>query len=361
MTGGAGVASAGLAGGSGITTADHNSIRWEFEAESWLAASPTMVNRIVYAGYEDGTVYAVDGISGEELWRFETEGSWSSQTVEDGTIYVGSNNGRLYALNAESGEERWRFETGANGVNSPTVADGSIYIRAGDSLYAVNIETGDEQWRFTDSDMEANFTVADDIVCVDLRWGILVALDPDTGDEQWRFEVETNTVIGQVVVNDTVFFADYGPGWYTDKLYAVNIESGEERWTARLEQFGGGPTVVDGTVYVVRGPVVDTPTLRAIDAESGKGQWRVTTEYSLHGAPVVNDGLACVGAEDGRFYGIATRAGITRGGEDDGSGDTGLEIINKLPYVVFGIANLLSIVGVGLLVHSALSSDDSSE
>jgi len=56
-------------------------------------------------GSWDGGVYALDAGQGELRWRYETDG-WvtASPVINDGVIYVGSHDGFLYALEAEDGD-----------------------------------------------------------------------------------------------------------------------------------------------------------------------------------------------------------------------------------------------------------------
>ncbi|ERH08985.1 MAG: hypothetical protein J07HX64_00737 [halophilic archaeon J07HX64] len=59
------------------------------------------------------TVYALAAASGGQLWRFEMDSTVvSSPTVADSTVVVGDDRGRVSALDIVSGEHRWTFETG---------------------------------------------------------------------------------------------------------------------------------------------------------------------------------------------------------------------------------------------------------
>jgi outer membrane protein assembly factor BamB len=51
----------------------------------------------------------------------------SSPTVVDGTVYAGGNNGDVYAFNAASGHLDWHVVT-ASAESGPTVVDGTVYV-----------------------------------------------------------------------------------------------------------------------------------------------------------------------------------------------------------------------------------------
>ena len=78
----------------------------------------------------------------ELVWKFKTDvrNVWfgSSPAIADGVVYVGSEDGRLYALDARTGQEKWRFKTDGAIVSSPAVAGGVVYFASTDGyLYAV--------------------------------------------------------------------------------------------------------------------------------------------------------------------------------------------------------------------------------
>ena len=69
-----------------------------------------MAGDVVYFGSADAGFYAVDAVSGSEVWRFDAEGSIaSSPVVVDDAVYFTDRDGYLYALNAATGQELWRF------------------------------------------------------------------------------------------------------------------------------------------------------------------------------------------------------------------------------------------------------------
>jgi outer membrane protein assembly factor BamB len=55
---------------------------------------------VVYFGSgSDGYLYAVDGQTGQELWKLKAdEGVYSSPTIAAGVIYFGSDDNHLYAV-----------------------------------------------------------------------------------------------------------------------------------------------------------------------------------------------------------------------------------------------------------------------
>jgi outer membrane protein assembly factor BamB len=118
-----------------------------------LAASPTVVNGVIYVGANTGVFSAISESTGKPIWnRFiaftpkltcnAAKGFTSTATVANDpttgklTIYVGAADGYLYALDAATGNTVWRAAVGIPSTTqndyylwgSPTVVGGKVYI-----------------------------------------------------------------------------------------------------------------------------------------------------------------------------------------------------------------------------------------
>jgi quinohemoprotein ethanol dehydrogenase len=150
-------------------------LAWSLDlpGEQTLEATPIAVDGILYFTGGTAAVYAVDGITGKQLWRFDPEVSkylpqkqrlglpvnrgavWSN-----GKVYVGTIDGRLIAIDAKTGKQVWsvvtvtpdskNFITGA-----PRAFKGKILIGNGGAdwnargyVTAYDAETGKLAWRF---------------------------------------------------------------------------------------------------------------------------------------------------------------------------------------------------------------------
>lgn len=111
---------------------------------SWILSTPAIAEGRVYAGSSDAQFFqCIDQVSGQEAWRFKTNGPvWSSAAIAGSVVYVGSNDGNLFALDRVSGAERWRFKTNDRIFSSPIASDGMVYFGSDDgSLYALKGST----------------------------------------------------------------------------------------------------------------------------------------------------------------------------------------------------------------------------
>ena len=75
----------------------------------------------------------------ELAWRVPLGGYASSPVVVDGTLYAGSTNGKLYALDALSGAQIWATQLSGAIGNSPAAVAGIVYASTADGkLHALD-------------------------------------------------------------------------------------------------------------------------------------------------------------------------------------------------------------------------------
>jgi outer membrane protein assembly factor BamB len=140
-----------------------------------------MGQRLFLGSPNDGSVTAYDTATGEEVWKFFTEGpvrcalaGWSSTggsaSGGNGRVYAGSDDGHLYCLDARTGALLWKvrgapaerpdkWQVGNGQLVSfwpvrggPVIVDGVVYFAAGIwpvlgvFMQAIDAETGRPRW-----------------------------------------------------------------------------------------------------------------------------------------------------------------------------------------------------------------------
>ncbi|WP_415378544.1 PQQ-binding-like beta-propeller repeat protein [Halosimplex sp. TS25] len=277
------------------------------DARDNVVSSPAVVDGTVYVGSNDGFLYAIDAVSGEEEWAYETgQEVMSSPAVADGTVYVGSHDGRLHAVGTDSGEREWAFEADGPVFASPAYRDGTLYVgtQAG-SMYAVDT-AGEEVWQRSVADrVDSTAAVVDDTVYVGLwnddHTGSVVALDAATGEQTKEYPATGEIACSPTVVDGVVYFGDYAR-----TIYAVDTGTAELVWG---RQFDGAilasPVVVDGTVYVGG----FDGTLWAMDAANGDIEWSFSTGNQIFSSPAVTRDTVYVGSADHSLYAVDRATG----------------------------------------------------
>lgn len=160
-------------------------VLWEHVAElDWnrLAADAAAV----HCGAEDGYFYALDRLTGDELWRSALAGAfWTAPALTEQAVITGNIDGRIRALDRATGSQSWEFTADDWATADPIVAGGVVYAgvgnhegRAGERpLYALDLATGDLLWSFkTDGLIHAGVAVDSERIYVVTTNGTLYAL-----------------------------------------------------------------------------------------------------------------------------------------------------------------------------------------
>jgi outer membrane protein assembly factor BamB len=130
---------AGTNGGSVVAVdAKRGTLVWQYDRDfSDFKSSPAVANGFVYIG-STGHLYALDEKTGEMRWEFAAGTVDSSPAISEGVVYFGSWDKKLYAVDAVSGAELWSYELGGTTTAPPAVIDGFVYIGCQDfNLYAI--------------------------------------------------------------------------------------------------------------------------------------------------------------------------------------------------------------------------------
>ncbi len=117
-----------------------------FDHEDWLSL-----------GHNNGNTgkTSVQGPSDpDERWSVDTEPITTAPVVADDVVYAGSADGTLYALDLETGDELWTYSVGEDIYYTPTIAEDTIYVADTDTVHAVTTD-GDEEWT---ADADGGFT-----------------------------------------------------------------------------------------------------------------------------------------------------------------------------------------------------------
>ena len=290
--------------------------------------SPLVHNGKVYIASVDenlqgeGHVYALDGKTGELVWKYPVRNSIKNTIVVDnGRVLAQDAQGWLYAIDVASGKLSWEKQLPINGlpalIEGLVAADGVVYAGTGKGLCAIDTKDGREIWRNKGwgqgEGTTSTFSVANNILVGSSQWRALYGNDLKTGDLKW--EANTNGLR-----NRGASAAVHGGLLYiiSDKsFFILDVENG--RVIVRKEL----PFSVDVTSTplltdkeIIFGSAKDG--LIALDNETLELKWKFATENALvytspysrkpastiETSPVLAGKTVYVGASDGTIYGI---------------------------------------------------------
>lgn len=100
-----------------------------------LAASPVIGGNKLFAEDTEGSIYAFDKDTGEEIWRVEDDEMASDMrpsafgggvSYDNGIVYATNGIGEVKAKNADTGERIWKVQPAGPLRGSPTIAFGQV-------------------------------------------------------------------------------------------------------------------------------------------------------------------------------------------------------------------------------------------
>ena len=150
-------------------------------------------------------------------------------------------------------------------------------------------------WTFeVGSDIEGTAAIENGVVYVGAFDSKLYALDLETGEEKWVYTAEEEIKSSPSVFEGTVYFGDE-----LGHFHAVDAESGEKKWS--FESYAG---VTSGANFwedrLVFGSYDNS--LYCLNREDGSLAWKVETDGYVHGTPAVIGGLTTVSGCDGFLW-----------------------------------------------------------
>lgn len=251
---------------------------------------------------EEDWVVALDGASGEELWRYDLgathqgrdgshDGPLSSPSIGGGKVFALSPDGTLVALGLEDGAPVWQTDLpeafGSKaphfGFSTTPLPDGDLVIvqvggTEGRTIAGLRAADGEVVWSHGDGEVSdqspAIMTLAGRRQVVAVSAGEMLGLDAATGDLLWRHELtdeDRASSANPAPMGEDRFLVPMSGG-----LTAYRVASGDGGFTVqelyRTRTLGASyapPIYYNGYVYGFRGQI-----LTCMDPETGERVWR---------------------------------------------------------------------------------------
>ena len=270
----------------------------------------------VVGGEEDGVVYAVryDGSSARVL--FDTKDSIIAGLVVDGsTIYVTSVDKHLYAIDADQPEiATWEFDDFGGALwGTPALAEtesfGQLLLvpAMNGHVYAVRTdpdlaERARLAWKFTNtnSSIAANVFIQDGTAYFGSFDRRFYAVDIETGSEKWSAIGDNWFWSSPLIVGDLLYTGDLA-----GSVWAWNKNTGNAAWQSPYpaeDEIRTRPLLVnDGDTLLI---ITKNGTVHAVDPISGLNQWTTVQpiDDDVLADPLVVAGRVLVSNDDGDLF-----------------------------------------------------------
>jgi outer membrane protein assembly factor BamB len=174
-------------------------INWVFHAGAAVKGGVAYSSGKIYFGDYASRVYAVNAVTGHEVWATTTAGGagsfYGSPAIAFGHVFLGNTNGHVYALSKTSGGLLWDAATSAYVYSSPAVANvggvgATVYVGSYDGdFYALSARTGAVRWRHASgSPISGSGTIVGHVIYYSLlRQKRTLGLDLRTGRVRFSF------------------------------------------------------------------------------------------------------------------------------------------------------------------------------
>ena len=241
---------------SALDQIDRSNVRslvpvWTFQTgvvDGGLQSTPIVIDGVMYLSSSWNRVFAIDAISGEELWHYYYENPrqvgviyspWNrGVAVGGGRVFMGTLDNYVVALDKKNGRELWKVnvedlrQCGCNITGAPLLVGNKVIVgvTGGDSAHrgyinAFDVETGRLVWRFD-----------------------TIPAPGEPGHESWggdswkygggatwmtgSYDADLNLVYWGIGNPAADFYGDSRPGanLYTDSVVALDPDSGTLKW-----------------------------------------------------------------------------------------------------------------------------------
>jgi outer membrane protein assembly factor BamB len=239
-------------------------------AQSSAGDWPTFYGDVTHSGFNSGNAPN----NNNTLWILSGVGGYQSiPVVDEGRVFAGSTDGKINAIDITSGKLLWSFQTTPHIDQPPrlTVAYGTVYACSYPErqVYSLNETNGSVLWTFQAKGvLGCSPTASNGTLFVPSQGGLFYALDAQSGAEKWTYPIGTSTAV-PAVADGKVFIGDW-----SGFLAAIEVNTGQLIWATTLPGVvATSPTVSDGKVFVMQG---SPSVLYALDEETGGRLWAFT-------------------------------------------------------------------------------------
>lgn len=271
---------------------------------------------IVGTSDPDDTEYALDALTGAEVWTFAapTGGDWdiaagatisapSVNGFKDGVAYVVSKHGDVFALDLTTGQEIWSYSFGSavgsaeTGRSTPALTGSNLVFGREGGVVDLDAVSGTPRWVYTDphgTEVLSSVAVAGPerrqvVLCADLG-GFVHALALSSGKDLWNYKTGGYVVSSPAISGGDVLVASSDGFLYDMAAGGSNDEANPPATSITFPAAGAtlpnghGPVTLSGTAHDEKG--VGSVTV-AVEAGAGGPYWDAATG-TFSPAPVAN-------------------------------------------------------------------------
>jgi len=301
---------------------------WSFPTTQYVQSGFAVADGVVYAGSNDGRVYALDAAHGHQVWVFPTGGAIQSGiAVAGGAVYAGSADHNVYAVRVSNGHKIWKTPVGGFMSSGIAVANGAVYGGCiGLPAFALRASNGGKLWTIGPGNAPQGVVVSGDVLYVGSTASGVAALHTSNGGTIWDAQTEGPVASGIALGPGAVY-----AGSFDKNVYGISTGNGDKLWV-----FPAGDQVNSG--IAVSGGVVcagtDDGIVYGLSAAHGHKLWQFRAGGRVDSGIAVANGVVYFGSWDSKVYALRASTGhkiweYTTGG----TVSSGIVVANHVVYV----------------------------
>lgn len=335
---------------------------------------------LLYVGSREGTLLALDMLSGEVLWEITLGGSVASTPVlvdlptegdapakAEGQgkdlLLVGTDNGEEIAVDLESRTELWRYGTDGKIRRPPIVAEGVVHVsNSREQVFGLDLRTGAWRWQY-EQPLQTGFTVSGyaglayqpssdgarpGVLYTGFGNGKVVALDAGSGEALWLSSVAPPQG-GDFSDCDSTPLLDaeagriYVAGQQTG-VAALSVEDGTEQWRFDVRASGD-------LVWAAGNDMVGASSLEGVYSLDRQGHllWRTQVDPGVLSRPLVVDDTVYVSHNESGLLALDRGTGELLARIDPGSGVSSPPVFDPGLARVYATSNRGVLYGLQLI------------
>ena len=216
--------------------AENGEIEWSISTKTESLGSPFVDENTVYFLSGRDTLYAIDRKTSRQKWLYARQNTRDMSIraagrplVHNSMIYAGFTDGALVALDAQSGQLKWEKQLSSNkrfrDLDASPIRDGNhLYISSYDGhLFCLDLKTGKTIWK-AEGGGHTPVTIEGKNLYYSSSNGSILALDKLSGKEIWRFNLEEGIASQPKTFKGLLIFGDS-----QGSLILVDIENGSKK------------------------------------------------------------------------------------------------------------------------------------
>jgi outer membrane protein assembly factor BamB len=301
---------------------------WEFRpAEDNPFSDLTSYKENIYAGCDDGMLYALDVQRGTVRWTFKAAGSlvMAKPVILGDNLCITWDGENIYAVDTEEGSLIWKRAFAGEVAGAPITGENAVYyisnfyreipveelknqnikpfsglisftgsnnvvkIKTASCIYALDCTDGHDIWtkELNKYSSPRYFASPRDTLYLSLygqegdKWGYtLLAIDAESGKGKWKAEPSSGSLSGIYPGEKGVLIVS------TENFYFISHE-GEEIWNRNIEKSSfWKPTVAGGKLYFKE----EKNKLTCMELTTGREIWTAEAA-STTSSPVIGEQL----------------------------------------------------------------------